>query len=155
MISLVRLKSECSLHWEGIHGISHWQRVRNIGLKLAPYTGAKKEIVEIFAFLHDLKRLNDGSDPYHGKRAAEFIRTIQGSDLFLQQEDADLLCYACEFHSYGLTEADVTIQTCWDADRLDLGRIGIRPNQKYLCTDVAKDPDIINWAFKMSKSHFQ
>ena len=29
--------------------------------------------------------------------------------------------------------------TCWDPDRLDLGRVGITPNPRYLCTDAAKN----------------
>ena len=42
--------------------------------------------------------------------------------------------------------ADVTVQTCWDADRLDLGRVGTTPKAEYLCTDAGKDPDMIEWA---------
>jgi uncharacterized protein len=33
----------------------------------------------------------------------------------------DLLYTACDLHTDGLTDGDVTIQACWDADRLDLG----------------------------------
>ena len=35
-------------------------------------------------------------------------------------------------HSDGAVDSDPTIQTCWDADRLDLGRVGIKPTAKYL-----------------------
>ena len=28
------------------------------------------------------------------------------------------------------TEADITIQTCWDSDRLDLGRVGMMPEPR-------------------------
>ena len=45
---------------------------------------------------------------------------------------------------------DVTIQTCWDADRLDLSRVGIRPDPKKLCTKAAKDPAMISWAYERS-----
>ena len=38
------------------------------------------------------------------------------------------------------------MQTCWDADRLDLGRVGIVPNPRYLCTPAAKSPAVIDWA---------
>ena len=34
---------------------------------------------------------------------------------------------ACRLHTNGQREADVTIQTCWDADRLDLLRVGTHP----------------------------
>lgn len=40
--------------------------------------------------------------------------------------------------------------TYWDADRLDLGRVGIRPNARYLCTEPAKDPAFITWAYERS-----
>jgi hypothetical protein len=33
---------------------------------------------------------------------------------------------------------DVTIQTCWDADRLDLGRVGIRPDPARMGTEAGK-----------------
>ncbi len=58
----------------------------------------------------------------------------------------EMLVYAYENHSDGLKEADITVQTCWDAGRLDLGRVGTTPKAEYLCTDAAKDPDMIEWA---------
>ena len=59
---------------------------------------------------------------------------------FFDAADAemDLLQYACDHHSDGTKTGDVTVLTCWDADRLDLGRVGITPNPRYLCTDAAK-----------------
>jgi uncharacterized protein len=41
--------------------------------------------------------------------------------------------------------------TCWDADRLDLGRIGIRPKGTKLCTSAARDPAVIEWAYQRSR----
>ena len=38
------------------------------------------------------------------------------------------------------------LQTCWDSDRLDLGRVGITPHPNRLCTAVAKRPEPIKWA---------
>ena len=36
---------------------------------------------------------------------------------------------------------------CWDADRLDLAReIGFAPKPEKLCTEAAKDPEMIAWA---------
>jgi uncharacterized protein len=43
----------------------------------------------------------------------------------LSDEDFQLLYDACAAHTDGGTQADITIQTCWDADRLDLGRVGM------------------------------
>ena len=149
LIALVR--SEFALSWDGIHGVAHWARVRDNGLRLAELTGANPQIVELFAFLHDSKRCNDGQDPDHGKRAAAFARSLRGSLITLDGEDMELLTFACAYHTDGLTEADVTVQACWDADRLDLGRVGIKPNPRYLCTPAAQDPETIRWAYRRSR----
>jgi len=34
---------------------------------------------------------------------------------------------------------NATVATCWDADRLDLGRVGIKPDARYLFSDEAKE----------------
>jgi uncharacterized protein len=140
-----------ALRLDGIHGIAHWTRVRTNGLRLAELTGANPEVVELFAFLHDSQRLNDGHDPKHGARAAEFATSLQGSLVALSEEEFELLQFACKYHTNGLTEADITVQTCWDADRLDLGRVGIRPDPRYLCTAAARDSTMIEWAFRQSR----
>jgi uncharacterized protein len=53
-------------------------------------------------------------------------------------------------HSDGKTEADVTVQTCWDADRLDLGRIGVYPKTELLCTATAKSALFIQRAWTLA-----
>lgn len=148
---LAVIKSEFKLSWRGIHGASHWSRVRINGLMLAEKTGARIEVVELFSFLHDSKRISDSSDDEHGLRAAQFAQSLRNSLIHLNDEDFALLDYACRHHSSGLTEADITVQTCWDADRLDLGRVGIRPKAEYLCTDAAKDPTMIDAAYQRSR----
>lgn len=140
------------MNWNGIHGISHFLRVRENGLRLAEVTNAKTHVVELFAFLHDSRRQNDIRDPAHGRRAALFARSLHGVFFELTPEDLDLLAFACEFHADGLIEGDVTVQTCWDSDRLDLGRVGKRPRPSKLCTAAAKELDIIDWAYRRSVS---
>lgn len=140
-----------ALNLTGIHGEAHWARVCDNGLTLAEQTGADPEVVGLFAYLHDSKRQSDGWDLEHGQRAADFVRYLAGSLLHLSGAKLDLLAYACAHHSDGLTDADVTVQTCWDADRLDLGRISIQPDPRYLCTLAAKDPSMIEWAFVRSQ----
>ena len=140
-----------ALRLDGIHGIAHWARVRTNGLRLAEQTGANPEVVALFALLHDSKRLNDGRDPKHGARAAEFAASLRDSLLTLSEEELELLQFACEYHTEGLTEADITVQTCWDADRLDLGRVGITPDPRYLCTPAARESAMIEWAISQSR----
>lgn len=149
LIAVVR--GQFKLDWHGIHGASHWSRVRQNGLKLAETTGARVAVIELFAFLHDSRRLNDDLDPEHGSRAVAFARQLREQSIIeLSDSDFDLLDLACAKHSDGWTSAEVTVQTCWDADRLDLGRVGIRPHPFYLCTEAAKSPSVIDWAFNRS-----
>ena len=56
------LRREFALEWEGIHGAPHWARVRRNGLRIAAVTKASARVVELFAFLHDARRLHDGGD---------------------------------------------------------------------------------------------
>lgn len=130
----------------GIHGIPHWARVYEIGERLAAKTEADIELVHLFALFHDSRRVNDHIDPEHGKRGAELAASLRGSLIDLDDHRFDLLYYACEYHTDGMTDADITVQVCWDSDRLDLGRVGISPEPRYLCTDVARQERIIDWA---------
>src|SRR3954447_20444777 len=135
-----------ALDREGIHGVSHWARVYENGLRLAGETGANVEVVRLFAVLHDCRRLNEHSDPEHGPRAAEFSLTLRGLLFDLPDPEFRLLHRACAGHTHERTHPDVTIQSCWDADRLDLGRVGITPHPSRLCTAAAKRPETIRWA---------
>jgi uncharacterized protein len=148
------IREQFALNWYGIHGITHWQRVKENSLRLAGLTQANLAVVELFAYLHDARRLSEGLDRQHGKRAAKYVTSLRGSTIDLPAGDFDRLVYACRYHSDGLTEADITVQTCWDADRLDLGRVGVRPAAEYLCTDAAKDPEVIEWAYQRSQGGY-
>ncbi len=132
------LRREFALEWGGIHGAPHWARVRRNGLMLAATTNASRRVVELFAFLHDARRRHDGRDREHGDRAAQLVHEIGPGPLAISGEEVDLLAFACRHHSGGMIEADVTVQACWDADRLDLVRIGIRPHPERLCTVAAR-----------------
>jgi uncharacterized protein len=146
------LRSRFRLDWKGIHGASHWARVRQNGLVLAERLGPAVDVkvVELFAFLHDSCRHDDGHDPMHGARAAESILELAEDLPSLSDEERKLLAYACTHHSDGLLRADPTVQVCWDADRLDLGRVGYRPDPERLCTPVARDSALIHWAYERS-----
>jgi len=144
-----RLRSELRIDGHGIHGAAHWARVRWNGLRLARHTGADPRIVELFAFLHDSQR-HDGGDHRHGPRAAVVAAKLNGRYFHLDDDDFDLLTWACEQHTGGGTEAHATVQTCWDADRLDLGRVGIRPDPARLCTEAARDPALLREAWARS-----
>ena len=146
-----RVLAQYRLPLDGIHGLRHWIRVWHNGEELARSTGARLEVVRLFSFLHDSCRHDEGIDLLHGVRAARFIfRVLQPEILRLPEEDMRLLMFAVQRHTFGGTRADATVMTCWDADRLDLGRVNIMPDAKYLCTSAAKDPEIISRAYRNS-----
>jgi uncharacterized protein len=135
---IAHLCERFSLDWHGDHGIAHWARVRVNGLMLAKETGANKHVVELFSFFHDARRVNEHDDHGHGNRGAILAKHLKGRYFDATDLEMDLLEYACRCHSDGKSTGDMTVLTCWDADRLDLGRVGITPDPRYLCTDVAK-----------------
>lgn len=148
---LAMIRKGFALSLDGIHGEAHWERVRDNGLRLAEQTGADTKVVELFAYLHDSQRQTDGWDEEHGQRAADWVRSLSGTHLTLDSEQVDLLVFACAHHSKGLLSAQPTVQTCWDADRLDLGRVGIKPDPTRLCTPAARDPQVRGWAYIRSQ----
>ncbi len=117
-----------------VHGPDHWRRVERNGCVLTARTGARIDVVRLFALFHDSRRENDGWDPDHGKRGAELATTMRGQFSDLPDEDFDLLHYACVWHTDSDRHDDPTIGTCWDADRLDLGRVGMIPDPSYMST---------------------
>ncbi len=145
------IKATYLLNWNGLHGYAHWVRVCENGLRLARNNGANQKVVALFAFTHDMARQSDRGDPLHGPRAAFRIQAeLQGVYFQLSTEELKQLLQAVSDHTRGFTEAGLTVQTCWDADRLDLGRAGIMPHSAHLCTPEAKDPGIIEWAYQRS-----
>lgn len=63
-----RILKDYALPCHGIHGVGHWARVLENGLRLAKETKANVEIVQLFAIFHDSCRVNEGSDFSHGRR---------------------------------------------------------------------------------------
>ena len=147
---IAAIRVQYALPWRGIHGVTHWARVRETGLRLAARTGADPAVVELFAVLHDARRRNEGDDPGHGGRGADLAGAFHGTLIHLSDAAFALLRTACADHTKGLIEADITIQTCWDADRLDLGRVGIVPDPARLCTAAAKESAMRDWAYACS-----
>ena len=38
----------------------------------------------------------------------------------------------------GKVAENITIGTCWDSDRLDIGRVGIKPHEKFMTNEEAQ-----------------
>jgi len=137
------------------HGPGHWQRVAQNGIELANYTeGADVEVVTFFALFHDTMRQNEWSDPEHGKRGFELAQALGvealltpaqrhkfgplGVEALLTPAQRHKFGLAVVRHDFGEVESDPTIGCCWDADRLDLPRVGIVPDERLMSTEAGK-----------------
>jgi uncharacterized protein len=99
-------------------------------------------------------RINEGVDDGHGRRGSELARDLRGVVYELDDEAFGLLIKACDLHTEGYLDGDVTLRTCWDADRLDLGRVRITPRVEKLCTEGVRDSGLLKWAVKRSERFF-
>lgn len=101
----------------------------------------------LFAYLHDIERINEGYDPEHGQRAAMLIEGLyRDRQVRISQSQLETLNFACWYHNDPNAKSDnITIQTCWDADRLDLWRVGITPSPRSLNTLFGKTNEFINY----------
>jgi uncharacterized protein len=138
-----------------VHGESHWKRVAAAGLALLSETpDADPALVFLFALLHDSMRFNDNHDPLHGPRGAALAAELRGKVFDLDDAGMDLLELACKEHTSGGVTSDPTVGVCWDADRLNLWRVGIRPNPLWLSTTAARSEERIGWARDLQWERF-
>lgn len=134
--------------WEGFalhkvasdHGLYHWEKVEKNAAILARNTpGADPLVARLFALVHDSKRENEMDDPEHGHRSAAWCKVLhQQGRLRISDKQLDVLVEACAYHNDGQVSDDPTIGVCWDADRLDLSRVGIAPDPELLSTEIGK-----------------
>lgn len=134
-LNLQRFIHDKLLKKRGIHGIEHFMNVEAFGLMLARKTGAEVDVVKWFAYLHDYCRKTDGTDPDHGPKAAEYIQEIRNTYLSgLVDYQVEMLQIACKYHTILDHSTEDTIDTCFDADRLDLPRVGVILNPIRMAT---------------------
>jgi uncharacterized protein len=144
-----------------IHGVDHWRAVGATAASLADVydmTAADadaarpdRELLLLFALLHDSQRVDDGRDLEHGPRAAAFFDELRGSGaLTLDDARADVLREAIHDHTGGTVSEQPTIAVCWDADRLLIHRVGFTPKAKFCSTlearrraDAGDLPDLV------------
>ena len=143
------LRKESTFQWEKLrlfsmsrwpedlgttHGVDHWDRVAKFG-RMLYQEGADMDVILAFAYLHDAERMNNGRDINHGQRASELIDTIRHTQLeALSDEQIAKLKRACELHTIQHRTGDLTIDICFDADRMDLPRVGITPSPQRMAT---------------------
>lgn len=122
------------------HGVDHWRHVAANGAMLAALTpGADATVVECFAVIHDARRANEYKDVNHGPNGARLAQELHELGVLpVTGSRLAKLIEACRLHDTGAMSTDPTVACCYDADRLDLGRVGITPDPKYLSTKAGK-----------------
>lgn len=130
-----------------IHGVDHWRAVGATAASLADVvdmtadaaTRPDRELLLLFALLHDARRLDDGRDLEHGPRAAVLLDELRRSGLVrLDETRGDVLRAAIRDHTNGTLSDDPTIAVCWDADRLLIHRVGFVPAARFCSTPEAR-----------------
>ncbi|WP_217922221.1 HD domain-containing protein [Miltoncostaea oceani] len=136
-----------------IHGEDHWRKVAIVGRHLvASESEADEELVVLFALIHDMRRENDDHDPQHGPRAALLARALNDDLLGLEPDRLELLTEVIDGHTRMGPSTDSTIGVCLDADRLNLWRVGITPNPRFLSTALARRPETIAGTRRLNRS---
>lgn len=143
-----------------LHDREHWKRVYKLGRWLGAKTpGADLDVIALFALFalfHDAIRANDGDDPGHGANGARLAHKMRHGwksvrvyydgrerqdplSLPITDEQFEQLDRACRHHTDGMMALnDPTIGCCWDADRLDLFRVNMKPRAALLSTEAAR-----------------
>jgi uncharacterized protein len=125
-----------------VHGEEHWRRVATNGLDLATEVGADPLLVVLFGIFHDSMRFSEHRDDGHGRRGGFLARRLNAELMGLSDERLDLLDLACRRHTEGETSDDPTIGACWDADRLDLCRLGRQIDPGVMSTAPGRTPAV-------------
>ena len=136
MIDIEKVKQWAVSRWTlgELHGVSHWERVERNGLLLAT-SECDVTVIRLFAYLHDSCRETDGYDLEHGPRAAQMMEELHDNLLKdLSDEQFSMLQQACHLHTTTHRTGNPTIDACFDADRLDLGRVNIKPDPEKMAT---------------------
>lgn len=129
VLPLAKVKFE--LDFKGVHGIEHWLNVTKMAQTIVAVTGGDYVVATLFGIFHDCCRISDYEDVDHGLRAAEYVKTL---NLDITPDQNNSLIFAIRNHNLNVISNDPTVGACWDADRLELSRIGIYPQSKQLST---------------------
>lgn len=137
----------------GIHGLAHACRVLVWADRLANEATAAGEQVDVevvrwAAALHDVGRHDDGRDPDHGKRSAEWlIAHPQLTCQDLSPAQREVVAYCCRWHvppDGAAPELIPELRILKDADGLDRVRIN-RLDPALLRSDVARALEPAAW----------
>jgi uncharacterized protein len=133
---LALAKLQFKLADDSVHGIDHWLEVLKNGLNIIKTNNADETVVTLFAIFHDCCRNTEKNDYEHGLRAWNYIESL---NFDLTDEQKQLLKEAIINHNLNIISSDPTIGACWDADRLDLPRVGEILHPDYFSTFEARN----------------
>lgn len=114
-----------------LHGELHWRAVAAAGIEIASSVSERSDIALAFGMIHDSQRERDDWDPDHGVRAANWLICSVTLASLIGTEERELLASACLYHDRGMTTQNPLIGTLWDADRINLWRVGLCPDESY------------------------
>lgn len=126
------------------HGIDHWKRVERNFLHIADAMGfgeLERAAGRLFAIFHDCRRVSEFRDPRHGESAWAFLRRQEFMGFVRRKLGERLyvrLGIAIAEHNHGKISETPFVGACWDADRMDLPRVGIIPNLSLMSTEFGK-----------------
>ena len=143
------------LDLRGPHGLPHWARVYENAMQIADIMkmdDEDRQVLALFAVLHDSERVTDGPDPDHGERSAQIAEEMRGTYFQMSDKHFAFLHKACAYHNKPVTCTDPVVQTCWDADRLDLGRLNIRIDTSFLSRNTGQNHALIEAADQRGRS---
>lgn len=132
------------MHDSLLHGVPHMTRVFILQELICDQLeeqgiAVNRDATRWAASVHDVGRLDDGTDLEHGLRSAEWMRQNQPESM--SAETADIATYIVHWHVPHDIEAPVMtteLKVLKDADGLDRVRLGDL-DESYLRTDAAKN----------------
>jgi uncharacterized protein len=137
-----------------LHGDAHWRAVALAGLWIADRTpGADRAFIVTFAKLHDAQRQSDGRDPDHGARAAQRFQEAPADGYKPRTRRTREMVHALANHTAGVRANTLNVGICWDADRLNLWRVGIVPDRSLLTTPVARTAHALSRGRMLCDAH--
>lgn len=141
-------------HWKSelgpVHGPEHWRRVESFGSYMWDPKKTDIDVIVAFAYLHDVEREDNLDDLGHGPRAAELVDSLRDGLLsYMSNRQIRLLKKACRLHSCVDRTDNATVNTCFDADRLDLPRCGTAVDPGRLATHYGRMICLTQWYRKM------
>lgn len=119
-----------------IHGIQHLRQVAYLSGRLAYLLNLDYKTAILAGYLHDCARNNDSDGNSHAHESAWLAKKIIETNW--SNIDIGKIFNAIYYHADGLNTDDPFIGCIWDADRLNLVRLGIIPKVELLSTEFAK-----------------